>query len=158
MFQSGDSIMADREIMVQDKFANQDVLVNTPTMLSGRSQLEPNELVKDRRVASKRIHIERIIGLAKSYKILKKEMCQSRVQLGARIIYICFALANFRNSIVHKYAWAIEGQQFCFPVTFIIPLCTQQRNILDIQRCTFDLDLDHSNDVQHLEQFYDFLL
>lgn len=49
MFQSGDSIMADRGIMVQDLFANQDVLVNTPTntMLSGRSQLEPNELVKE---------------------------------------------------------------------------------------------------------------
>lgn len=59
--------MADRGIMVQDLFANQDVFVNTPTMLGGRSQLEPNDLVKDRRVTSKRIHIERIIGLAKSY-------------------------------------------------------------------------------------------
>lgn len=41
MVQSGDSIMADMGIMVQYLFANQDVLVNTPTtcMLSGRSQL-----------------------------------------------------------------------------------------------------------------------
>lgn len=44
--------------MVQDILANQDVFVNTPTMLSGRSQLEPNELVKNRKVACKRIHIE----------------------------------------------------------------------------------------------------
>lgn len=47
MFQSGDSIMVDRGKMVRDLFANQDVLVNTPTMLNGRSQLEPNDLVKD---------------------------------------------------------------------------------------------------------------
>ncbi|CAC5392327.1 unnamed protein product [Mytilus coruscus] len=35
------SIMADRGIMVQDLFAAQDVKVNTPTMLKGKSQLEP---------------------------------------------------------------------------------------------------------------------
>lgn len=44
--------------MVQDLLANQDVLVNTPTKLSEKSQLEPNELVKNRKVACKWIHIE----------------------------------------------------------------------------------------------------
>ncbi|CAC5401581.1 unnamed protein product [Mytilus coruscus] len=48
-----DSIMADRGIMVQDLLAAQDVKVNTPTMLKGKSQLEPEEVVRDRRVASK---------------------------------------------------------------------------------------------------------
>lgn len=59
MFERGDSIMADRRIMVQDLFATQDVFVNTPTMLQGKSQLEPEEEVRDRRVASKRIHVEK---------------------------------------------------------------------------------------------------
>lgn len=68
--------LADRGIMVQYPFANLDVYVNTPTLLSGRSQLEPNRLVKYRRMTSKRIHIERNIGLAKSYKIMSKEMYQ----------------------------------------------------------------------------------
>ena len=58
MFERKDSIMADRGIMVQDLFAVQDVLVNTPTLLKGKSQLEPSEVVKDRRVTSKRIHRE----------------------------------------------------------------------------------------------------
>lgn len=66
--------MADRGIMVQDFFANNDVYVNTPTMLKGKSQLELEEIVRDRRVASKRIHIERVIGLAKRFKILKSEL------------------------------------------------------------------------------------
>ncbi|XP_056010013.1 uncharacterized protein LOC130051679 [Ostrea edulis] len=104
MFEKGDSIMADRGIMVQDLFANKDVQVNTPTFLKGKSQLEAHEVVHDRRVASKRIHVERVIGLAKRFKILKNELSHSKIQLGSRIIYICFVLSNFRRSIVDKFA------------------------------------------------------
>lgn len=104
MFQKGDSIMADRGIIVQDLFANNDVQVNIPSFLKGKSQLDAQEVVHDRRVASKRIHIERVIGLAKRYKILKGELSHSKLQLGSRIIFICFVLSNFRNSIVDKYA------------------------------------------------------
>ena len=104
MFQKGDSIMADRGIIVQDLFANNDVQVNIPSFLKGKSQLDAQEVVHDRRVASKRIHIERVIGLAKRYKILKGELSHSKLQLGSRIIFICFVLSNFRNSFVDKYA------------------------------------------------------
>ncbi|XP_064605006.1 uncharacterized protein LOC135470158 isoform X2 [Liolophura sinensis] len=74
MFSPNDSIMADRGILVQDLFANQDVFVNTPTMLKGKSQLEPTDVIHDRRIASKRIHVERVIGLGKTFKILRKEL------------------------------------------------------------------------------------
>ena len=53
MFESGDSIMADKGIMIQDLFANEDVNVNTPSFLKGKSQLNEQEVVHDRRVASK---------------------------------------------------------------------------------------------------------
>lgn len=43
--------------------ASQDVYVNTTTMLKGKCQLDPQEVISDSRVASKRIHIERVIGL-----------------------------------------------------------------------------------------------
>lgn len=58
-------IMADRGIMVQYPFANLDVYVNTPTMLSGRSQLERNRFVKYSRMTSKIIHIDRIRPVCK---------------------------------------------------------------------------------------------
>ncbi|XP_063408734.1 uncharacterized protein LOC134692214 [Mytilus trossulus] len=103
-FESGDSIMADRGIMVQDLFANNDVYVNTPTMLKGKLQLEPEEIVRDRRVASKRIHIERVIGLAKRFKILKSELPNTKLSLSNRIVFVCFALTNFKNAIVDKFA------------------------------------------------------
>lgn len=49
--------MADRR-MIQDLFAVKDVHVNTPTMLKEKTRLEPEDVLKDRRVAHKRIHIE----------------------------------------------------------------------------------------------------
>ena len=103
-FEAGDSIMADRGIMVQDLFANKNASVNTPTMLKGKAQFEPHEIVRDRRIASKRIHVERVIGLAKTFKILKTELTAEKRQLGSRIIFVCFMLSNFRTSIVNELA------------------------------------------------------
>ncbi|XP_041355304.1 uncharacterized protein LOC121372935 [Gigantopelta aegis] len=99
-FDKKDSIMADRGIMVQDLFAAKDVFVNTSTMLKGKSQLEPVEVVHDRRIASKRIHIERVIGLGKTFKILKRDLPHTKVVMGERIMFICFSINNFRNCIV----------------------------------------------------------
>lgn len=104
MFQKGDSIMADRGIMVQDLFASKNVLVNTPHMLRGKSQLQPEEVIHDRRIASKRIHVERVIGLAKTFKILQKKLSIKRIQDAHKIIFVCFNIVNFRNCIVGPYA------------------------------------------------------
>lgn len=98
-FNKGDSIMADRGIMVQDLFASNDIFVNTPTMLRGKSQLEPEDVIKDRKVASQRVHVERVIGLGKTYKTLTKPMSCKKVPLSSRIIFICFMLVNFRPTI-----------------------------------------------------------
>ena len=104
MFEKGDSIMADRGIMVQDIFASMDVKVNTPTMLRGRSQLSSEEVIKDRRIAAKRIHIERVIGLAKTFKILTGEMHHSLRPLSDKIIFTCFAMCNFKPCIIGEFA------------------------------------------------------
>jgi len=51
-----------------------------------------------------KIHVERVIGLSKTFKILKKELPASTRALGSRLIYVCFMLSNFRTCIVHKQA------------------------------------------------------
>ena len=103
-FEKGNSITADKGIMVQDLFATRDVKVNTPTMLKGKSQLDPATVVRDRRVASKRIHVERVIGLAKTYKILQRELPSAYLTLGHMIISVCFRIVNFRESVVKRTA------------------------------------------------------
>ena len=103
-FNKNDAIMADRGIMVQDLFALKDVHVNTPTMLKGKSQLSAETVIRDRRISSKRIHVERQIGNAKTYKILTQPLPITKINLGSKIVYVCFFLSNLRKSIVSKWA------------------------------------------------------
>ena len=102
-FSQGESIMADRGFQVQDLFATKGVSLNVPTTMKGKNQLEPATVVKDRRIASKRVHVERIIGYAKTYKILINPLRHGYLPLGSRIITVCFAISNFRVSIVKDY-------------------------------------------------------
>lgn len=85
-------------------------------MLKGKSQLDPQEVIRDRRVASKRIHIERVIGLSKGFKILRHSLPQRKLHLGSRIVFVCFSLSYFRKSIVDRNAYYI----FCATNYFII--------------------------------------
>jgi hypothetical protein len=103
-FDKKDAIMADRGIMVQDLFSHLDVHVNTPTTMKGRNQLPSAIVAKDRKIASKRIHVERIIGLAKTYKILTFPLSSQKTELANRIIKLCFYLVNFRGCIVGENA------------------------------------------------------
>ncbi len=103
-FQEGDSIMADRGFIVQDLFASKGVHVNIPTVMRNMVQLPPENVIQDRRIASKRVHVERIIALAKTFRILKEELDHSYVPLGGRILYVCFSLQNFRPSIMDNLA------------------------------------------------------
>ena len=83
--------MADRGLnVVQELSASKDVQVNIPSFMKGRNQLSLSEVIKDRSTASKCVHIERIIGLAKTFKILKQPMPGHRLRLGNRTIKVCF--------------------------------------------------------------------
>ena len=75
-------------IMVIDAFASKDVKVNTLTMLSGRSQLDAETVVRDRRNASKIIHVERIIACAKTFKILKTTLNSEETSMGVKIMCV----------------------------------------------------------------------
>uniref|UniRef100_A0A0K2V1A9 Putative LOC100637207 [Amphimedon queenslandica] n=1 Tax=Lepeophtheirus salmonis TaxID=72036 RepID=A0A0K2V1A9_LEPSM len=101
---SGDAIMTDRRILVQDLFANQNVKVNTPTPMRRIYQFQGATAINERKIYSKRIHVERIIGLAKTYKILQGEHDRHKTHLVGRIIYVCFIFCNFTKNIVSQSA------------------------------------------------------
>ena len=99
-----DSIMADKGFNVQDLFAPRDVSVNIPTFFKKKNRMSGNTVLRDRKISSKRVHIERLIGLAKTYKILTCPMSATETKLSNNIIFICFMLCNFREGIIPKYA------------------------------------------------------
>jgi len=96
----GDSIMSDKGFTVQDIFAPYDIAVNIPTFMTGKNQLSVKSVSQDHKIASKRVLIERVIGLAKTYNILCLPLNDIETALGTQIIFVCFMLCNFRSSIV----------------------------------------------------------
>lgn len=68
IFQDHDSIRADMDIMDHNLLALRNVRQYPKKCLKGKNQLEAQDVVKDRRIASERI-IEAIIGLANTYKL-----------------------------------------------------------------------------------------
>jgi hypothetical protein len=98
-----DSIMADKGFDVQDIFAPLDVAINMPTFFKKKNRLSAETVQRDRRVSSKRVHVERVIRQAKTYKMLTVPLCQTEITLGSDIIFICFMLTNFRRGIVPSH-------------------------------------------------------
>lgn len=92
--------MADRGLQVQDLMASKNVQVNTPTTMKGVNQLPADTVIRDRRIASVRVHVERVIGLAKTYRMLKNVLHASETKYGDKIIFVCFSLCNFRQNIM----------------------------------------------------------
>ena len=66
----GDIVLADRGFNIQDLLACRDVRVVTPAFLKGKSQLSPMERAQSRAITRDRIHVERMIGLLKTYSFL----------------------------------------------------------------------------------------
>ena len=88
-------MMSDKGFNVQDIF----VPYHHP-----HSHMRGDTVLRDRKLTSKRVHVERFIGLAKIYKILAQSMNSSETQLASDIVFICFMLCNFRSGIVSKTA------------------------------------------------------
>ncbi|ELT88219.1 hypothetical protein CAPTEDRAFT_217982 [Capitella teleta] len=62
----GDTIMADKEFNVQDLLETSNVVINIPTFSKRKNRMINATVMRDRRISSKRVHVERIIGLAKN--------------------------------------------------------------------------------------------
>ena len=57
-------------------------------------------VAQDRKIASKRVHVERVIGLAKGFRILNNPLNNTESQLADQIITVVFTLCNFKSAIV----------------------------------------------------------
>jgi len=104
LLEPGDSLMADKGFDVQDIFAPYDVTVNIPTFFRKRNRFSNKTVLRDRKISSKRVHVERVIGLGKTYKILTHPMNHTETALSSDIIFVCYMLVNFRPCIVPLHA------------------------------------------------------
>ena len=112
----GDQIPADRGFTLVEEFAAgscSELLI--PAFTTGKKQLSAKEVETSRKIASVRIHIERVIGLIRNrytilkgimplriVKSIKDEACGSILANCDRIVVVCAALVNLSESIIYK--------------------------------------------------------
>ena len=92
--------MADRGFNVQDVLATRDIRVVTPAFLKGRAQLSSAEVAISRAITKDRIHVERVIGLTKTYQLLKGTINSSYVQYVSELYYVAAFLCGLRPAIL----------------------------------------------------------
>lgn len=103
-FEYNDERMVDKGLNVQDIFISYGVKENMPAFFKRDNQIGPDTLRQTRKVASKRVHVERVIGQMKTYKILTQPMNRTETLLSSDIMLICAMFVNFRSNIINKNA------------------------------------------------------
>ena len=97
---NGDIVMADRGFNVQDLLATRDIKMVTPVFLRGKSQLSPSEVALSRAITKDRIHVERVIGLTKTYKFLRGPIHFANVKYVSEAYYVASFLCSMRPAIL----------------------------------------------------------
>ena len=96
--------MADRGFDIMDDLAPCGVKLNIPPFLRGRSQLDQRELIKTRRIASLRIHVERCMERIKNFHIFDGVMPLSLMDVADQMFccydkllhtLVCLACTNY---------------------------------------------------------------
>nr|XP_029736119.1 uncharacterized protein LOC115270923 [Aedes albopictus] len=98
LLSEGDFVLADRGFEQIDALSAKGVVLNRPPRKKG-AQLTEQEVASTRAIASRRIDVERVIGYAKTYKILKQKVKYSLFPMMDMIIKILFKLTNLRRPI-----------------------------------------------------------
>ena len=90
--------MADRGFDIVTLLPN-GVALNIPPFLGSRDQLEPDEVLATRRIATLRIHVERAIECIKNFRIthfMPSVICP----LAEHIVVVCAFLTQFMEPLV----------------------------------------------------------
>ena len=71
-----------------------------PSFTKGKKQLSGNEVDTSRQLSSVRIHVERVIGRTKKFRLLQTTLPLTQVDLLDDIMVIVCGLVNINNSVV----------------------------------------------------------
>ena len=95
-----DEIMADKGFDIQDLLAPLGVRLNIPPFLSSSTQFSCEDVLKTKKIAKLRIHVERAILRFKEFRILHSPIPASMWDSINELIYVCIMLCNFSPPLV----------------------------------------------------------
>ncbi|CAN8020314.1 unnamed protein product, partial [Ixodes persulcatus] len=95
ILEPGDSVMADRGFVISEEVEAVRATLNIPPLLGGKPQLSLEDEARTRAIAKVRIHVERVIGQMKSFRILRGTFPNSMSRSLDSVWKICALLCNF---------------------------------------------------------------
>ena len=102
MVEYGDSVLADRGFLIKEELATRGAVLCIPSFTKGKKQLPAKEVDESRKLANVRIHVERVIGRIKKFKILYSIIPISQVDLLNDIMVVISGLVNLNSSVITK--------------------------------------------------------
>ena len=96
----GDMVMADRGFTISRELSLKGATLAIPDFTKGKVQMPAGSVARSRRISNVRIHIERVIGRLRTFRILNQIIPISQVDLLDKIMIIVCALVNLNESVV----------------------------------------------------------
>ena len=93
-FTPGYSVLFDKGFNVQDLFLQYKVTARTPPLIRSERQFSPSEVAVRKRIARARVHIERVIGRLKEFRLLDHTSLLNLVDLVDEIWINSCAITN----------------------------------------------------------------
>ena len=98
----GDEVLTDRGFNIKEELAMKGARLRIPAFTKGKKQLSKKEVDTSRQLSRVRIHVERVIGRMKVYKILQTTHPITQVDMLDDITIICAGLTNLNKSVVPR--------------------------------------------------------
>ena len=99
--QHGDCILADRGFAIAEELGSCGATLKIPHFTKGKTQMSGKEVDASRKISNVRIHIERVIGRLRKFRIIQSNIPMTQVKLLNDVMIIIAGLVNFNNSVVY---------------------------------------------------------
>ena len=98
----GDCVLADRGFLIEEELATRGAVLRIPAFTRGKKQLSAKDVDRSRQIAHVRIHVERVIGQLKKFRILNSVIPISQVDLTDNIMIVISGIVNLSPSVVNQ--------------------------------------------------------
>ncbi|XP_065642899.1 uncharacterized protein LOC136074501 [Hydra vulgaris] len=96
----GDCVLADRGFTLVEEFATQGGILKLPKFTKGKKQMSSAEVDGSRQIAHVRIHVERVIGRLRKFRILQSIIPINQVDLLNNVMVMITSIVNISSSVV----------------------------------------------------------
>ena len=100
LLESGDSVMADKGFDIQHLFSGLGVRLNIPPKRQGDRQFTPDDIMKTKKIAAVRIHVERAINRMKQYALVGGVIPNTLWDNADQLIFVAGYLTGFEPGLV----------------------------------------------------------